>query len=98
MTFRQGLQGLSAQLPTIHSQFQQNQLIVMKSDSKQPTQWRAFVQGRQIGFGYSSREEAIDAGRLYFEEHDDGTETPDIIAMKSRMPERKVRIEKTRKD
>ena len=68
----------------------------MNPSSKQPTHWRAFIQGRQIGFGYQSREEAANAAQLYFEENDDGSGLPDIMIRDSRIPERKVRILKIR--
>jgi|GEM_PF-4269793 len=68
----------------------------MNPSSKQPTHWRAFVQGQQIGSGYQSREEAIQAARLYFEDNDNGSAIPDIGARASSLPSRKVRIRKFR--
>ena len=59
----------------------------MKGQKPKVTSWRAFVQGKQIGTGYASETEALEAARRHFEkEEDGGSVLPDIDARASFLP------------
>jgi len=65
--------------------------FVMKGDKPKITNWRAFVQGKQIGTGYQSRTEALEAAQRYFDkEENDGSSLPNLDARASCLPIKKA--------
>jgi len=61
----------------------------MTTQRAKPTHWRAFVQGKQIGTGYKSRIEALEAAQEFFDKEDDGSSAPNLDARPSSLPIKK---------
>jgi hypothetical protein len=63
--------------------------LVMKGQKPKAASWRAFAQGKQIGSGYASKTEALEAAQEFFDKEDDGSTTPNLIARPSSLPIKK---------
>ena len=62
----------------------------MKGQKPTVTSWRACVDGKQIGSGYSTEIQALKAARDFLENEVDGNELPFIDAKPSFVPIRKL--------
>lgn len=60
----------------------------MKSVRPQITSWRAFVDGKQIGSGYASEIQALEAAQDFIENEGGGPTLPEIDVKPSFVPNR----------
>jgi hypothetical protein len=62
----------------------------MKGQKPKITSWRAFVDGKQIGSGYTSETQAIEAAQEFTESQPENYTFPAIMAMPSFSPIREL--------